>query len=271
MGSEDSNRPQSWDPLRQGLVWPGPCLLTDLPRTAHHLGVCSHWMLGLPGLPSGANGGRSSLGVRTSQIPVLWPQVGPLARSPQPEPSRPLCPPHMSWATCARQGALRSGTFQNTDGIPPHDALVLADPVSPYDHPGGGGMATSYGRGNGGQEGRQPVCLESPLSRLTRMQAQSWNRLRLPCSGHLRMELLLSSLGTTCRDCGCPQPKWAACRCEGNVFRCPECRLTCRDGCRQAWGTSRGERVCSGRCLRAPGPLLCFRSRSGTWGSSLVR
>lgn len=58
MGSEDSNRPQSWDPLRQGLVWPGPCLLTGLPRTAHHLGVCSHWMLGLPGLPKWGKWGQ---------------------------------------------------------------------------------------------------------------------------------------------------------------------------------------------------------------------
>ena len=75
--------------------------------------------------------------------------MGPLARSPQPEPSRPLCPPHTSWATCAGPGALGSETFQNADGIPPHDALVLAGPVSPYDHPGGGGMATSCGRGIG--------------------------------------------------------------------------------------------------------------------------
>lgn len=96
VGSEYSNWPQSWDSLRQGSMWPGPGSSQAWPGSPWPQGLLLD--TGPPGSPCGAGGLRSSVGVRTPQIPRRWPQVGSLARSPHPEP--PVSTKHVLGRLC---------------------------------------------------------------------------------------------------------------------------------------------------------------------------
>ena len=77
---------------------------------------------------------------------------------------------------------------------------------------------------------------------------------RLPCPGHLGMELSL--LGTQHRGRASPEPTQVTFRSKGSIARFPESRLACGDHVARRGAASEEARVLR-ESRRAP-PLLCF-------------